>query len=470
MRRALKKLILDHIHRNNEAFRVEQLGKGSYLDPQLWGLQISKHGHLTSSGVDFQELADTYGTPLHVVDKARLAHDYSTFLGACRAWYPDVVIGYSYKTNPLPGAIRVIHQLGGHAEVISHFELWLALKLGVPAEKIIFNGPAKTYKALEQAIENKIRIINIDSEDEIDIVAGLAEKYGHRQAVGVRAITSAGWDSQLGIPLADGRAYSAFERIVRNPHLSAQGIHFHLGTGMRMVEPYCRAIEEVLDFSVLLFSKLGINLSLLDFGGGFGVPTVQGFSGRDHQLMRNGYPPRLIDTRSCASMETFAEGIFKVVGNYLNSNPWLKPTIVFEPGRAISSRSQYLLLKVVGIKPGKNGRKYAFVDGGTNIAAPLCHSHHEVFPVSRMNEKADCFFDVAGPLCCPEDILIKVKKFPPLRKDDILAVMDAGAYFIPTQQNFSYPRPAVVLLDATDSGRLIRKRERFEDIVSLDQA
>lgn len=470
LKQAIKKVALEWVHRNNEDYRRQVLGDGHHLDTQLWDMKVSAAGRLTTSGCDLGQLAQVYGTPLYVVDGNRLARNYREFLGAFRAWYPRVEIGYSYKTNPLPEVLRAIHQMGGYAEVISHFELWLAIELGVPPEKIIFNGPAKTEAALELAVAYDIGMINIDSENEIEPIARLASKYGRRQKVGVRVVTSVGWASQFGVPLAGGRALAAYEHLSAVLELDPRGVHIHLGTGIRDIGAYCQAIGEVMDFAVELKSRLGIELSCLDFGGGFGIPTVQNYSFWDNKLLLNGYPPRLIDIKTCSPLEEYARAIFSMLQVYFARHSWLKPTIFFEPGRAISSSAQSLLLSVLNIKPGAGDKNFAIVDGGKNITVPLGYEHHEVFAVARMHEPAaDKTFNIAGPLCYPQDILFKEKRFPELRRGDVLAVMDAGAYFVPNQQNFSNPRPAVVFIDDQGKVRLIRERESFQHIVALDR-
>jgi diaminopimelate decarboxylase len=118
----------------------------------VWDVGVSALGHLEIDGCDAAALARDFQTPLYVVNKQRLRKDYTRFVESFRALYPRVELGYSYKTNPLPGVIRALHEAGALAEVISHFELWLALRLGVPPHRIIFNGPAKTPGALEDAI------------------------------------------------------------------------------------------------------------------------------------------------------------------------------------------------------------------------------------------------------------------------------------------------------------------------------
>ncbi len=90
-----------------------------------------------------------------------------------------------------------------------------------------------------------------------------------------------------------------------------------------------------------------------------------------------------------------------------------------------------------------------------------------MLPASRMNARYDGRHHLYGPLCHPGDYLVLWKRLPALQPGDIVAVMDAGAYFIPNQMNFSNPRPGVVMV-SDGKAELIRAQERFEDVVRLD--
>ena len=123
------------------------------LPPSLWGCGHDDAGQLTIDGVSVKKLTEIYGTPLHIVNERELLKTYQAFLTAFQAVYPNVTLATSYKTNPVPHVLKTLHDAGSHAEVISHFELWLALRLGVSPAKIILNGPGKGNEALSLAVE-----------------------------------------------------------------------------------------------------------------------------------------------------------------------------------------------------------------------------------------------------------------------------------------------------------------------------
>jgi diaminopimelate decarboxylase len=160
----------------------------------MFGLQVGPSGRLHLRAVDLVELVAEHGSPLHVVDGDHLDRAASEALGPFRD--PDRLgadIYYSYKTNPVPAVLRRLHDAGVGAEVISEYELWLALKLGVPGPRIIYNGPAKSGASLQLAIERDVRIINANSLGEIERIAAAAEEVGRPAPLGLRVALPGGW-------------------------------------------------------------------------------------------------------------------------------------------------------------------------------------------------------------------------------------------------------------------------------------
>ena len=105
----------------------------------------------------------------------------------------------SYKTNPVPGVLARLHGHGVGAEVISPYELWLAMRLGVPGERIIYNGPAKSPASIRAAIRHGALLVNANSVSEARLIArdrrrGAARRQpraAHHRAGGVESPSSA---------------------------------------------------------------------------------------------------------------------------------------------------------------------------------------------------------------------------------------------------------------------------------------
>jgi diaminopimelate decarboxylase len=460
----LKQRVLQWVVARNES-RRRALGQERGLRPETWSASANASGHLVLGGCDVVDLTRRYGTPLYVVDEQKLRRDCAAFVGGLREYYPKVELAYSYKTNPLPGVIRVLHDCGALAEVISHFELWLALQLGVPPEKIIFNGPAKTSQAIDLAVQRNIKLVNIDNFDEIDALAAAAERYGVTQNVGVRVVTSVGWQAQFGLRLRTGQVRAAFDRIRKFSRLRPVALHVHLGTGIKEVPTYLQAIREMLEFARDLSRETRVRIENFDLGGGFGVPTVQAYDQWDGRLILNNLPVRPVELDDAPRIADYGKAIADLVREFYPDGDL--PTLAFEPGRAISSSAQSLIVEVLAVKRDRDGVVRVILNGGKNCALPTGYEYHEFLPASRMNDALSEAVNFYGPLCHPGDVLFVQKPFPALSSRDLVAIMDAGAYFVPNQMNFSNPRPSAVLV-ADGRATEIRGRESFEDIVHLD--
>lgn len=442
-----------------------------HLPPELWGCGADENGHLLIGGICSQAMVKEFGTPLHVVNESVLLDTYKTFFDSFGAVYPNVKLATSYKTNPVPHVIKTLHDAGSYAEVISHFELWLALKLGVPPDKIILNGPGKSDAMLELAIDNRVEMINIDGPEEIDKIAQLASASSIQQNVGLRVVTSVGWSSQFGLSIASGAAHAAFEQMLHHPELRPTGIHLHLGTGIQNIETYVQAVREIIEFSEKLETVHGIEIDHFDLGGGFGVPTVRGMDEWDLRMISLGYSARQPNPVGVPTPRDYASALAPLLQKLVtrSEDNSQSPKVVFEPGRAITSSSQTLLLSILAKKPGIEDKEFLIADGGKNITMPLGWETHRIFAANKLKAKASNKYDVFGPLCHPGDIVVKNQVFPVLETGDNLAIMDAGAYFIPNQMNFSNPRPPIVSI-SHGTATLVRQKEEFEDIVRLDRS
>jgi len=458
----LKRVFIERLLRADAARRKTLGDAFNGLPPALWGYEIDREGRLTVEGISVISLAERFGSPLYVVNSRWLRKSHDDFLMPFRSVYSNASLATSYKTNPLPSVLRTLHDLGTYAEVISDFELWLALRLGLPGDKIVVNGPGKDRGFIARAVASAVKIINIDGLGEIAAIESESSRLGRPQPVGVRVVTSIGWSSQFGLSIATGEALDAFARIAASKWLRPIGIHLHIGTGLKDVDAYVSAVTEVLRFSEALRARLGITLEVFDLGGGFGVPTVRATDPWDDRMISLGYPAREAFPPDCPTAADYAARIAPL----FRTRSAFQPEIIFEPGRAITSGAQSLVLRVIAVKERADVRQL-IMDGGKNITMPLGWETHKIFPLTQTNGENLVKTEVFGPLCHPGDVIARHLKLPRLEVGDGLAIMDAGAYFVPNQMNFSNPRPAALMIQAGEP-RIVRQRETYEDIVKLD--
>ncbi|MCP4402611.1 MAG: hypothetical protein GY801_35565 [bacterium] len=438
------------------------------LNASLWGVEVNEQGHLVIGGCDCVELASEYGTPVHIVDRELLQRNYQDFYESFAAQHIHTEVYYSYKTSQVPGIIRELHADGAGAEVISPYELWLALKLGVDPASIIYNGPNKSTEGLRTAVEKNIKLININSFNEIQTLQRIAEELQVQVRVGVRVNLQVGWgENQFGFSVGSGKALEAFKALKMIDAITVETIHAHLGTNIISPQTYENAIEEIGDFMGVLNQQERIVIKSLDLGGGFGVSTVRGFRKIEFNFNRSFHIPYLAPkVGEVTDKVTFAKRIVKALQKKCDEYGLEFPTLLFEPGRALTSNAQILLAKVDDIKETRTG-KIAILDAGINLAFLVPLEYHEIFVANNMNAEYKERYDIVGPICTPGDVLYKAKTLPRLNVGDLVAIMDAGAYFTSFSNNFSFPRPAVVMVSDTQHG-VVRKREQYEDMVRLD--
>jgi diaminopimelate decarboxylase len=467
--RKIKDIVGSYVFSKKRSRLLDERRETDPIHPSTWGLQVSDTGHLMMGDCDVTQLADTYGTPLFVIDENQVRKNCGEVLNSFGSVFPNLEVFYSYKTNPVPEMLHMFHKQGIGAEVVSDYELWLALQLGVSPERIVVNGPNKSIQGLTRALENGVRLTNIDSFNEIGKIADISESMNRETAVGIRVVTGYGWSGKFGFSVGTGEAFDAARRIIRFRKLKLVGLHFHLGTGIESPGLYCSALDIAFKLVSDLKKRLGVEVEYLDIGGGFGIPTDKAIPRRERDLSKGFHiPPAPPELAAHPSPIDFAEPISEKIGDLCNYYGIAYPTVFVEPGRLLSSSAQILVLKVGDLKAREGAPQMAFVDGGTNIASQLMQKYHEAFVTNRMNEKERELYKIVGPLCYPGDVLYEAKFFPRMQLGDYLAIMDAGAYFVPTCNNFSFPRPAIVTV-SEHGHRLARDRECFDDLVSHDR-
>ncbi len=435
--------------------------------PEHWGLTVTASGRLALDGVDLHQLGTDRGRPAHIVNAARLRHNAQQFLSIPSGCLAGCEVFYSYKTNPVPGVLRQLHALGIGAEVISHYELWLAQQLGVPPEKIVFNGPAKSESAIRDAVRAGIQMLNINHAEEIDLVERAAQELHRRPRVGIRITVGAGWTGQFGIPVEGDRALAAFERAVRSPHLDVVGVHVHRGGMIRSEAEVVSFVGPVLDFTDRLHERLGLSLEVVNLGGSLGTPTVRSLSARDIRFNRTFHrelPPA--DAASALSIDRYVASLVGLVERFYADRRRPRPRVFIEPGRALTGDAQMLLAGVLGTKQDA-AVTFAILNAGINLAESCRSEYHQLFCANRVLEPATRTYTIVGPICTPADTLYWAARLPHLSPGDSVVIMDAGAYFVPFSTAFSFPRPPVLLVDGGAVTEL-RRAERFEDLIAYD--
>ncbi len=358
---------------------------------------------LHMDGVSLLEIAEEVGTPTYVYSFDTLTRRVRTY----RQAFPHALIAYAYKANATPAILAHLAHLDCGADVVSLGELQAALAAGVPPDKIVVNGNAKSDALLLLAARAGVRALNLDAREEIPRAAWAAQTVGRPLTVNVRI--NPGIDAQththlrvgapgshFGIPPED--VLPAIRDIMRTPHLRFRGLHVHLGSQLLHPEDV-EAIARVVAHWVRTVRQAGYPVEEVDMGGGLGIAYTGEPALTPDRVARLWAPHmRDLDVR------------------------W-----VLEPGRWLIAPVGVLLLRVVQVKRAW-GRTFVAVDGGMNVLLrpALYGARHRIWPVVRRKPVEPV--DVVGPNCESADVLGRDYLLPAPRSGDVLAVLDVGAY------------------------------------------
>ncbi|MEI8394453.1 MAG: alanine racemase [Rhodospirillaceae bacterium] len=396
------------------------------------------------------ELVKRYGSPLFVFSESILRRSLRDIREAFSTRYPNVVFGWSYKTNYLSAICAICHQEGALAEVVSEMEYDKARALGVPGSNIIYNGPHKSPSSLEKAVREGAQI-HIDHLDEVADLEALSLKMGREIRVGLRLNLDTGiqpqW-SRFGFNLDSGHAFDVVKRIRAGKRLIINGLHCHIGTYIMKPEAYGIAVEKLVKFGYRLKDELSFDIEYLDLGGGF--PSKS-------RLKGSYLPPEM----ALEPIDVYAEKISDAL--FANLRPGDFPRLILETGRAIIDEAGYLITTISASKRLPDGRRAYILDAGINLLYTAAWYKFTV-EIEREVQGANEPTILYGPLCMNIDVVDESILLPPLPRGIRLILSPVGAYSVTQWMQFIEYRPAIVLIGESGVTEVIREAEDISDV------
>lgn len=438
------------------------------LVERLWpaGVRRGADGVLSVAGVPVTALAAEFGTPAYVVDEADLRARARAYREAFTAAFGAADVYYAAKAFLTTHVARWVTEEGLNLDVCTGGELAVALRAGVPAERIGFHGNNKSIEELEAAVDAGVGRVIIDCDEEIDRLAAIASARDLvvpvmvRVTVGVEAhtheyIATAHEDQKFGFSLSGGRAAAAVGRILACSSLRLIGLHSHIGSQIFDDSGFEVAARRILGLHAEVAREHGVVLAELDLGGGFGIA----YTTQDDPTSPAEHAAHLADIvgRECAALGMDV------------------PRISVEPGRAIAGPAVFTLYEVGVVKPvtldGGHVRTYVAVDGGMsdNIRPALYDASYSATLASRASGASPTLSRVVGKHCESGDILVKEEFLPAdITPGDLVAVPGTGAYCRSMASSYNHvPRPPVVAVRGGQA-RLLVRRERLDDLLALE--
>ncbi|SEL77399.1 diaminopimelate decarboxylase [Stigmatella aurantiaca] len=401
-----------------------------------------RKGTLHAESVPLRAIAEAVGTPTYVYSQAALTEHFQV-LDEAFGEYPHLIC-YSVKANSTLAVLGLFAGLGSGFDIVSGGELARVRQARGDMAKTVFAGVGKTREEMARALAAGILLFNVESAEELELLDAVGREAGRRAPFALRVnpdvdarthrhISTGLKTSKFGVPFEEAVALYARARKMKG--VRALGVDCHIGSQLTRTAPMKAALSKVAGLYAQLQAQ-GHALEYLDIGGGLGITYTEET------------PP---------SPQEYARTVLAAVKG-------TGARLLLEPGRSLVGNAGVLLTRVLYRKqtPAKT---FVVVDAGMNdlLRPALYEAHHGLQPVVKTRGKA-VEVDVVGPVCESTDVLAPGRALVLPRQGGLYAVMSAGAYGMSMASTYnSRPRPAEVLVDGT-AWRVVREREREEDL------
>lgn len=350
----------------------------------------------------------------------------------------DVHLHYAIKANPMPALVQHMATLVDGLDVASAAEMQIALNSGISPHRVSFAGPGKTPAELARAIAAGV-IINMESETEMEVIAGLGKKLGIRPAVAVRVnpdfelktsgMKMSGGSKQFGV---DAERVPAMLKRLSELDLEFTGFHIFSGSQNLQVEAIIEAQHKAVELALALAQHAPEPIRLLNIGGGFGIPYFPG----DKPI--NPTP--------------IGENLRRLLPQIREHLPHAQ--VVLELGRYLVGEAGVYVCRVIDRKISR-GQVFLITDGGLHHHLAASGNFGQVikknYPVLVGNKVAGAdreIVSVVGPLCTPLDTLADRMEMTKGEVGDLIVVLQSGAYGLTASPIafLNHPPPAEVLV------------------------
>lgn len=400
-----------------------------------------KENTLYCEDVPITDIIKEYDTPFYLYSLNTVMSHYDKIREAFKEL--DPLICFSMKSNSNLTLCRALVASGAGLDIVSGGELYKAIKVGCPPARIVYASVGKTEAEIRQAVKEDILLFNVESVPELIMIDSVAKKMRRKVNVAIRVnpdvrpdthdyITTGSKEKKFGIDFKT--AEEIFDNSNKYSHVALKGLHVHIGSQIIDPSTFALALTKVMEF----VDKSGIELEWMNIGGGFGID----------------YGPE----KGVEADKVATEIIPVLRGRNFK--------IILEPGRFIMGNSGILVSKVIYVKTGSTGKKFAIVDAGMNdlLRPSLYKAYHEIVPVvKRDTDKA--VYDIVGPICESGDYLGLDREMQEFIPGEYIAVMGAGAYGYTMSSNYnSRPRPAELVVMGSQV-KVARRAETYRDLI-----
>lgn len=390
------------------------------------------------------ELCDVYGNAFYLLDSKKFSNNFVELSNEFKKIYPNFNIAYSYKTNYTPKLCKIVNDNGGYAEVVSEMELEIALRIGVKATKIIWNGPIKNQDKIKQLLLMG-GTVNIDSVFEIETIKKIAHQNpNHRLNLGIRCNFDVGDGviSRFGFDIDSIEFEQALDFIknIENVHLINLQCHF----AKRNVEYWPARAKGMATLALRVKERLGYIPDRIDIGGGL-------FGYMDDALKAQ-------FSTTIPTYEDYAKAAASVFAEYF---PNLETELLIEPGSALVGDCMKFVGRIETIKTVRNKTFATMLGSQKNISMGGVNPPISVIKLGT-ERKYYKDVDIVGYTCIEGDVLYHNYEGD-LSVGDYVVFSNCGSYSLVMKPPFILPNFPVIDI-SENKIELIKRQEYFDDI------
>ncbi len=396
-------------------------------------------------GVSLTAIAARFGTPCYVYGQNTIEQQYRVLDTAITVPH---FICYAVKANSALAILNILQTLSAGFDIVSGGELARVLKAGGNPQTVFFSGVGKSEQEITFALESNVACLNVESIAELDRIHAIAKRLNKIAPVALRVnphidvkthryIATGLKGHKFGIPYEEVPVL--FQYIDQLPFISLTGLACHIGSQLTEIDAYESSANTLFQLADSYYAITGKPLRFLSLGGGMGI--------RYHD-------------EAPMDIEAFGKKISALFSTR-------KEILVLEPGRFIIAPAGLLLTKIEYLKK-TDDKHFAIVDAGMNdlIRPALYEAWHTIRPVIKRH-LPEQVYDIVGPVCETADFLGHNRQLA-VQADDVLAVLDAGAYGMSMSSQYNARPRACEVLIRQHQAILIREREIYEDLWQHD--
>ncbi len=349
-----------------------------------------------------------------------------------------VRLAYAVKSNPGAPLLATFAEQGAWFDCASAGEIAQVLAIGGRGAEMVVAGPAKSDRDLAAAVAAGARV-QVDGIEDIARLDAMPHTRPLRVSVRVNplggvseraTIIGGGGPSAFGVDEEDLDDFVT--RAAAYPNVQITGLQVFAASNELDADTLLANHATALSIGRRLATKHGIDLELIDIGGGLGIPYA--------------------DSEVSLDVTALGAGLADLLGKH----SWFSGDLLLEPGRWLSGPCGVYVARVLRTKHSR-GTHFAMLEGGINhLLRPLMTG--QAFPTTvlrRANEPSDAAlteFTLAGPLCTSLDRLGTGHLPTDLTAGDIVIFGQAGAYaYTQAMTHFlSHPVPEQHWLNTAD--------------------